>query len=99
MCVNLSNSVVSVYLVTSTVLYFILFFHDSSTTEIYTYCHTLSLHDSLPIYSGYLTRRLVDVAQDVVITMDNFGTENGVIMQPIVEGGEDRKSTRLNSSH
>jgi DNA-directed RNA polymerase subunit beta' len=38
--------------------------------------------------SGYLTRRLVDVAQDVVITMDDCGTENGVIMQPIVEGGD-----------
>jgi DNA-directed RNA polymerase subunit beta' len=38
--------------------------------------------------SGYLTRRLVDVAQDVVITMDDCGTEEGVIMQPIVEGGD-----------
>src|SRR3546814_11756128 len=25
------------------------FFHDPATTEIYTYCHTLSLHDALPI--------------------------------------------------
>jgi DNA-directed RNA polymerase subunit beta' len=31
---------------------------------------------------------LVDVAQDVVITMDDCGTEEGVIMQPIVEGGD-----------
>ena len=38
--------------------------------------------------SGYLTRRLVDVAQDVVVTMDDCGTENGVMMQPIVEGGD-----------
>jgi DNA-directed RNA polymerase subunit beta' len=38
--------------------------------------------------SGYLTRRLVDVAQDVVITMDDCGTENGITMQPIVEGGD-----------
>ena len=38
--------------------------------------------------SGYLTRRLVDVAQDVVITMDDCGTENGLTMQPIVEGGD-----------
>ena len=38
--------------------------------------------------SGYLTRRLVDVAQDVVITMDDCGTEDGVTMQPIVEGGD-----------
>jgi DNA-directed RNA polymerase subunit beta' len=38
--------------------------------------------------SGYLTRRLVDVAQDVVITFDDCGTDNGVTMQPIVEGGD-----------
>ncbi len=38
--------------------------------------------------SGYLTRRLVDVAQDVVITMDDCGTDNGLTMQPIVEGGD-----------
>ncbi|MBN8715165.1 MAG: DNA-directed RNA polymerase subunit beta' [Xanthomonadales bacterium] len=38
--------------------------------------------------SGYLTRRLVDVAQDVVVTMDDCGTTNGLIMQPIVEGGD-----------
>src|SRR3546814_18225410 len=28
---------------------FIFFFNDTATTEIYTYCHTLSLHDALPI--------------------------------------------------
>src|SRR3546814_11531336 len=30
------------------------FFYDSATTEIYTYLHTLSLHDALPIVLGYL---------------------------------------------
>ncbi|HET7557518.1 MAG TPA: DNA-directed RNA polymerase subunit beta', partial [Rhodanobacteraceae bacterium] len=38
--------------------------------------------------SGYLTRRLVDVAQDVVVTEHDCGTENGLTMQPIVEGGD-----------
>jgi len=38
--------------------------------------------------SGYLTRRLVDVAQDVVITEVDCGTENGFDLQPIVDGGE-----------
>jgi len=38
--------------------------------------------------SGYLTRRLVDVAQDVVITEDDCGTEEGVLMQPLIEGGD-----------
>ena len=36
--------------------------------------------------AGYLTRRLVDVAQDVTITMDDCGTIQGVIMQDIKEG-------------
>ncbi len=38
--------------------------------------------------SGYLTRRLVDVAQDVVITERDCGTENGILMQPLIEGGD-----------
>jgi DNA-directed RNA polymerase subunit beta' len=38
--------------------------------------------------SGYLTRRLVDVAQDVVITEVDCGTSNGLTMTPIVEGGD-----------
>ncbi len=38
--------------------------------------------------SGYLTRRLVDVAQDVVVTSHDCGTANGLTMQPIVEGGD-----------
>ncbi|WP_305806467.1 DNA-directed RNA polymerase subunit beta' [Stenotrophomonas sp. YIM B06876] len=38
--------------------------------------------------SGYLTRRLVDVAQDVVITETDCGTIEGLTMTPIVEGGD-----------
>jgi DNA-directed RNA polymerase subunit beta' len=38
--------------------------------------------------SGYLTRRLVDVAQDVVITEPDCGTRGGLTMTPIVEGGD-----------
>ncbi|MBO9717621.1 MAG: DNA-directed RNA polymerase subunit beta' [Pseudoxanthomonas sp.] len=38
--------------------------------------------------SGYLTRRLVDVAQDVVITEVDCGTVHGLTMTPIVEGGD-----------
>src|SRR5687768_4684920 len=38
--------------------------------------------------SGYLTRRLVDVAQDVVITETDCGTRDGLTMTPIVEGGD-----------
>ena len=38
--------------------------------------------------SGYLTRRLVDVAQDVVITASDCGTSNGLDMNPHIEGGD-----------
>ncbi len=38
--------------------------------------------------SGYLTRRLVDVTQDLVVIEDDCGTENGTAMKAIVEGGE-----------
>jgi DNA-directed RNA polymerase subunit beta' len=38
--------------------------------------------------SGYLTRRLVDVTQDLVVTEEDCGTTNGVAMRALVEGGE-----------
>jgi len=38
--------------------------------------------------SGYLTRRLVDVTQDLVVTEEDCGTSNGVVMKALVEGGE-----------
>jgi DNA-directed RNA polymerase subunit beta' len=44
--------------------------------------------------SGYLTRRLVDVTQDLVVTEDDCGTENGIAMRALVEGGEVIESLR-----
>ena len=38
--------------------------------------------------SGYLTRRLVDVAQDLVVTEIDCGTDQGLAMAPLVEGGD-----------
>ncbi len=38
--------------------------------------------------SGYLTRRLVDVAQDVIITEQDCGTGDGIDVEPITEAGE-----------
>ena len=38
--------------------------------------------------SGYLTRRLVDVAQDLVVTEPDCGTTNGLTVTPLVEGGD-----------
>jgi len=39
--------------------------------------------------SGYLTRRLVDVAQEVIVTEEDCGTLNGILMTPIREGDEE----------
>jgi DNA-directed RNA polymerase subunit beta' len=44
--------------------------------------------------SGYLTRRLVDVTQDLVVTEDDCGTSEGVSMKALVEGGEVVESLR-----
>jgi DNA-directed RNA polymerase subunit beta' len=44
--------------------------------------------------SGYLTRRLVDVTQDLVVTEQDCETHNGYLMRAIVEGGETIESLR-----
>jgi DNA-directed RNA polymerase subunit beta' len=44
--------------------------------------------------SGYLTRRLVDVTQDLVVTEDDCGTTAGVSMKALIEGGEVVESLR-----
>ncbi len=44
--------------------------------------------------SGYLTRRLVDVAQDLVIVEDDCGTDEGIIMTPLIEGGDVKEALR-----
>ena len=44
--------------------------------------------------SGYLTRRLVDVTQDLVVNHQDCGTTNGTVMRAIVEGGEVIESLR-----
>jgi DNA-directed RNA polymerase subunit beta' len=38
--------------------------------------------------SGYLTRRLVDVAQDVIVSENDCGTGEGIYVEPIIESGE-----------
>src|SRR3546814_12155763 len=95
------------------------FFNDTPSTEIYTYGHTLSLHDALPISAGVLSAaqkaqteiRLAAFErmaghQLVVVTTPSLGgkeiaryatdlaSERGIGRR-----GQDRKSTRLNSSH
>src|SRR2546422_644044 len=38
--------------------------------------------------SGYLTRRLVDIAQDVIVSEDDCGTQDGIYVTALVEGGD-----------
>jgi DNA-directed RNA polymerase subunit beta' len=42
--------------------------------------------------SGYMTRKLVDVAQDVIVTQHDCGTANGIIVAPIYDGDEEAAS-------
>ncbi len=44
--------------------------------------------------SGYLTRRLVDVAQDVVVTETDCGTQGGIHMMAVIEGGDVKEALR-----
>ncbi|WP_343192635.1 DNA-directed RNA polymerase subunit beta' [Buchnera aphidicola (Taiwanaphis decaspermi)] len=44
--------------------------------------------------SGYLTRRLVDVAQDLVVTEDDCKTNKGILMTPVIEGGDVKEPLR-----
>ncbi len=44
--------------------------------------------------SGYLTRRLVDVTQDLVVIEDDCGTDNGIVKRAVVQGGKVIESLR-----
>src|SRR2546427_8313330 len=72
-----------------TEVHILFFFNDTATTEIY----TLSLHDALPISEPDDLGWLLDIGVDVV--------GGGIINSPTrsTREREDRKSTRLNSSH
>src|SRR3546814_16154104 len=71
------------------------FFNDTATTEIYTYLHTVSLHDALPISTE--TAGPVP-SKASVITIVTLVITASVAKLAIISTG-DRKSTRLNSSH
>src|SRR3546814_13356761 len=86
----------------------VLFVNDTATTEIYTYLHTLSLHDALPISkmlalsSMWLSSRSGGLQQPP--DARDEGVEAGRRRDRGGGGGAvaeaaDRKSTRLNSSH
>src|SRR3546814_11322315 len=72
------------YLFTGRVCCFIFFFNDTAPTEIYTYFHTLSLHDALPILAptwvAYITDRSRDKHLGIAVGMLNFaGTLPAII--------------------
>src|SRR5689334_23471098 len=78
--------------------FFLFFFNDTATTEIY----TLSLHDALPIYQG--DQRALAREQGLARrggADGRGGPRRGRADTPADRAGEgsDRKSTRLNSSH
>src|SRR3546814_20070121 len=101
-------------------LLFFFFFKLTATTEIYTYCHTLSLHDALPIYlrlSGadpvpvrirpdlggrgddHLRASADDAGGDAGAGRGAGGSARAWPDDRLHGHAEDRKSTRLNSSH
>src|SRR5256885_9440927 len=76
---------------------FFFFFNDTATTEIY----TLSLHDALPIYPPQLARGRADRAQQREFALALLGRqrERARDDEHHDHRRQDRKSTRLNSSH
>src|SRR3546814_14226336 len=77
------------------------FFNDTATTEIYTYGHTLSRHDALPISltttgDRVQDRALAEIGGKALWTKELDAALLGGHIDAAVQ---DRKSTRLNSSH
>src|SRR3546814_16855615 len=89
----------------------VFFFNDTATTEIYTYGHTLSLHDALPIslrdvaerdslfLAGATEGQAAAALQDVIKAAVAAADARADSIQALETSAEDRKSTRLNSSH
>src|SRR3546814_16161257 len=86
------------------------FVKDTATTEIYTNCHTLSLHDALPISPRDIAEPFenIELVQRIetgqrLIRKQPFRLPRKHPCQqdarPLAAGKLDRKSTRLNSSH
>src|SRR3546814_13062727 len=91
-------------------VYICFFFNDTATTEIYTYLHTLSLHDALPILSLTLEQRpeYSYEGPEIIYTfwakhgpcqVTGCGHRTPIMTKSLMAVKSDRKSTRLNSSH
>src|SRR3546814_419042 len=63
------------------------FFNDTATTEIYTYLHTLSLHDALPIW----IERVVELPAEPALGVRRANLDAGARPQPVI--GVDAKDT------
>src|SRR3546814_20325945 len=83
-----------------------LYFNDTATTETYTYCHTLSRRDALPIECA----ARIDFGSAAIRVKRIQALEKGCFVtlvqrvpkffhRPLEAKKSDRKSTRLNSSH
>src|SRR3546814_19971440 len=97
MCVMYIFFLVDIYTMSNTDF----FFNDTATTEIYTYLHTLSLHDALPISGpGAGAAARAGRAGDRFRQPDPQPVRiPPAHPRPRVRAAVDRKSTRLNSSH
>src|SRR3546814_16803023 len=88
---------------------FLFVFNDAATTEIYTYLHTLSLHDALPIVverhggglplADHRRQQRRDDIDESTDRVGGVGQRHATDPQQRVAVWLDRKSTRLNSSH
>src|SRR2546427_6025032 len=74
-------------------LFFFFFFNDTATTEIY----TLSLHDALPIFDSAFP--IATVVKDRLQSLVHLEVVVSDLRIDDFQVGQDRKSTRLNSSH
>src|SRR3546814_18204130 len=96
------------------ILFFVFFFNDPATTDIYTYRYTLSLHDALPIFPRGISTSLDasgaggSAGHGAVYDCRGGRSRARAAGGPGRRGGgaavrgrdrRDRKSTRLNSSH
>src|SRR3546814_15175231 len=99
-CTTYNTELSSCSYVRTVVLLIVFLFNDTATTEIYTYEHTLSLHDALPISIRYLMETK-DREGRPVDPVARFHLGNGARPEQLnwMADSSDRKSTRLNSSH
>src|SRR3546814_14837622 len=92
------------YVIASPCILYFFFFNDTATTEIYTYCHTLSRHDALPIWMTPTARGSAPPRSSRRGRRPGSGGSRPLGGNRPGRGGRnpvgsDRKSTRLNSSH